>query len=167
MLVVVLIAVLASLSIPAFRSTLSGRQVRQAASLVASALSKTRVAAIRQGKPQQFCFEPGGTEFWVQEYDPLGSGGSAGSTSTVTNKNLAGGPTTALPENIVFDDGSLSGLAPLSNGLMTVTFFPDGTSQDSTVVVMNDSGRMVPVTVRGLTGVSELGELQASTVALQ
>ncbi len=74
----------------------------------------------------------------------------------------------------------LSGLAPTNNGFGSSTapaeaswgtpiyFFPDGTSSSALLVLRNDRQQAIAVTLRGLTGTSRLGRVQAeNTILLQ
>lgn len=179
LLVTILIAVLMATAVPTFRGTLAGQQLRQAASLVSSGLANARVTAIRTGTAQQFCFEPDGNVYWVQPFDPSAAVDSSGSLPTAGGASSGSGSSgqRQLASGITFSSGlGTSGAAATGSGAAsgssggatssaqeTVTFFPDGTSHDATVVLVNGRGRAVSVRVRGLTGLSRVGDLEKVT----
>jgi hypothetical protein len=49
----------------------------------------------------------------------------------------------------------LSGTGEAGNGLLQVLFYPDGTSQDASIVMQNQIGGIVEIQLRGLTGLSK------------
>ncbi|MFO0914683.1 MAG: prepilin-type N-terminal cleavage/methylation domain-containing protein [Pirellulales bacterium] len=175
LLVTILVAVLMATAVPTFRGTLAGQQLRQAASLVSSGLANARVTAIRTGTAQQFCYEPDGNVYWVQPFDPAAAVASSGSQPTAGGASSGSGSSgqRQLASGITFSSGlGTSGAAAAGSGSSggatssaqeTVTFFPDGTSHDATVVLVNGRGRAVSVRVRGLTGLSRVGDLEKVT----
>lgn len=48
-----------------------------------------------------------------------------------------------------------------SGGLQQVLFYPDGTSQDASIIVQNEIGGIVEIQLRGLTGLSKCVRLKA------
>jgi prepilin-type N-terminal cleavage/methylation domain-containing protein len=177
LLVTVILAILMAMAVPTFRGTLAGQQLRQAGSLVAGGLSKARVTAIRSGTPQQFCYQADGSAYWVQPFDSTsattGTPGAAGTAAAPAPMASVSGE---LPQGITFTSGigvvaggaasaaptaATNGNRSVGSVQETVTFFPDGSSHDVTLMLSNGRGRAVTVHVRGLTGLTQLGDLQA------
>jgi hypothetical protein len=48
-----------------------------------------------------------------------------------------------------------------------ILFYPDGTATSARLVLKNEHGRSIELTLRGLTGVVSIGTVQSSEEALQ
>jgi len=172
MLVLVVLVTMAGLAWPSLSRLYADRRLQEAAELVRVKLTAARVHALDSGVTYQFRFEPGGRRFLVvaDEDDSeliaaVDRGGQtegqravlwvaaaqldegfafdtrgvvvAGTQHSLAQR-LAG-----LPEAVEFRDAQWS--APLY-------FYPDGTSSDSELRVLDEYGQQIVIYLRGLTG---------------
>ena len=95
---------------------------------------------------------------------PSASGGSSSSSSGSCGYQLNDGfvfvkgdrtadARSALTESQLPSDSSSSDAAP------PVLFYPDGTASEAVVTISDKTGRSIPVSLRGLTGVARMGEV--------
>jgi hypothetical protein len=82
----------------------------------------------------------------------------------------------SLPSGVIFASGEVSASSQVLATLGTanggtwsspVLFHPDGTSSDATVVLSNESGQTIRVTLRGLTGGSNVGDVSSEPLTVQ
>jgi prepilin-type N-terminal cleavage/methylation domain-containing protein len=131
------------------------QQLASAAQDVRSQLTAARAQAIESGAILQFVYEPGGRAYSVLPLEQV--------SEAATQQPTIDGD---LPERIRFEfpgaDTTLNAsTAPTSDGLTIVVdnnsaaapilFAPDGTASDSAFDILDDEGRFVRVSVRGLT----------------
>jgi Tfp pilus assembly protein FimT len=208
LLVLVLLVIAGSLTIPAITGAFSSVRLRRAGDAVMARWAEARAQAIETGMPYQFRFTPDSGTYRLEPWSAAGGdqpvspnssiatsatqlSGSAATTAPVpatsqseansdkpdtpaTHQSLDQTPTieAQLPDTILFQGGqaavddALSGerrvdtlQSPNSTWSSPVLFFPDGSASQATVVLTNDVGQFLRVTLRGLTGVA-----RASTV---
>ncbi len=115
------------------------------------------------------------------------------SSTTLENENQSTANATTegfrverLPFDVTFiDAGSLGGNASLgamaasttsvtpqissasgqSSGIAMLSFYPDGTTSTSTVWLANEDEEVIPVWLRGLTGIATVGEIVVNTTS--
>ncbi len=184
-LVIALVIILFALAVPSLKGVLNTQRLKKSADLVRAHLNRARVEAMRSGQIQGFHFQMGGTKYvtvpWYtaddtnMDAEAEATGFGANSTSSAPVGMVD--PRT-LPEGITFvimadvtDQRSetlteqvpltltldRSGEAPWSP---PVLFYPDGTASDARVIMRNNRYWTVAVELRGLTGISNVGELQ-------
>lgn len=66
LIVLLILASVMGLSLPALRGSLDKSRLTAAAKDVQAALARTRSLAIREASPVQFCFQPGGRRYWIE-----------------------------------------------------------------------------------------------------
>jgi len=155
-LVLALIMLVLAAAIPMTRAVLEDERLRNAADRVQAAWVTARVEAMASGDHVIFRYEPGTGLFEL-----------AG-TERVTS--LDGKPS-ELPEGITFATSTkaadaregveegLSGGAAASVNEPEIWFYPDGTSSDvRELLLRNESGTQIRLTLRGLTGVPRIDE---------
>jgi Tfp pilus assembly protein FimT len=188
LLVLCLLVILASLAWPVLERPLANQRLRQAADVVRTEWTRARVEAMSSGRTMAFTHRLAsdayrvedlqGAEYVAETVDE-GSGETCRSTSY------------ALPEGCQFvagesrqDDRAAMAFgedAPVARATAKadadtgadggagatawsdpILFYPDGTTSDATVVLGNEYGRRIELSLRGLTGVAAVGELYDS-----
>jgi prepilin-type N-terminal cleavage/methylation domain-containing protein len=164
-LVLVLLVVIASLTMPIFEGGFASVRLKRSTDQVLAAWSEARAQAIDSGQVFQFRFQPETgyyrTERWYAE-DVL----PAVETTTEIPENVA------LPEQIVFVEGDVEEFDPLAGEVVTpmgqggtdgwsspILFFPDGSTSTASVLLRNDRKVFQRATLRALTGVGRVSEL--------
>jgi prepilin-type N-terminal cleavage/methylation domain-containing protein len=186
LLVLVLLAMMAALAWPAIERPWSKHRLRAAADRVRTEWCLARIEAIRSGKAYVFQYTLGGRSFrtqrrpegpddepWAWERSetakPAAAGLAAPEASAVRST------TKILPEHVVFGAMTINResaaatagvepplVAPAGGGWSdAVCFYPDGTTSNVRLVLLNDRGSRVELTLRGLTGTVIVGEVQS------
>jgi prepilin-type N-terminal cleavage/methylation domain-containing protein len=165
MLVLVLLVVIASLTMPIFEGGFASVRLKRSTDQVLAAWSEARAQAIDSGQVFQFRFQPETgyyrTERWYAE-DVL----PAIEPTTEIPENVA------LPDQIVFVEGDVEEFDPLTGEVVTlmaqggsdgwsspILFFPDGSTSTASVLLRNDRKVFQRATLRALTGVGRVSEL--------
>ena len=161
LLVVAVIAVLAAVAVPLWNVMLQSEKVSRGADILRAELGATRVLSIREGEEYVFCYVPESGQFWSE---PLSA-----STSLVSplmgeepSDKLSLPPANYLPEGVFFSIDSQVGETIRSqnteeeSGSSTqarrIIFYPDGSSQSAGIVIRNEYGDGIQVSLRGITG---------------
>ena len=161
LLVLAVFVVIAGMAAPAVSGLFSGQQLRSAADLVRARFYDARVQAIKTGEVYGFFYMPGGSEYWVA---PISTGfSSIVSASSLPVKQ------DQLDHQIVFAAGETmqdsrstfesEQIDPQFSTWRPVLFYPDGTTQDATIVLQSVNGTEIQVRLRGLTGVASKSRL--------
>ena len=183
LLVLGLIAAMVGIAWPALRGPLGGARLREAAKQVRVEMSRTRLSAMEADAvfELQYALETG--QFRVRRMLDLNPAeneecATADYASSDESTNGDEGPAVgwtefALPAGVVFSDPLLVGQTEEAEaGAATVTagasdamswsapivFFPDGTTSTTELVLRNERGDEVVVSLRGLTGVSQVAD---------
>lgn len=184
MLVLAVLAVFASLTVPSVVRMYRARRLSEAAEHVRALAASARVRAIETGLIYQFCTETNGTHFVVAPFEPdhlnsgnVGQNGQPMSLASRASGNLPKGYTlTASFPGIVttagvtpaghkIASGSLDGLpnaGELSNLNWSnpVLFNPDGAANSDTEITVTDSwSQEIRIRVRAFTGSVTMGRL--------
>lgn len=170
LLVVALLAVIASLAAPPLGRAFSSVKLRRVGDEVLAAWTEARNTAIQSGQIHRFQFEPGTARYHIAVWMTPESAGEIPEPDSTNTKSLAGEKDTTNPE-IVFETGQLideqnatkaagepaevvslkaSGGEAWSRPLL---FFPDGTTSDATVTIKDKYEKYLRLHLRGLTGV--------------
>jgi hypothetical protein len=145
---------------------------------VREAFAKGRLTAMQTGKTQVFRFEPKGSRFQLIELDALALPES--SSLPPENQEEAHSPSdmlrlklNRLPDKVVFAAGDVSASNQVAAMLGStqdnvwsppVLFNPDGTTSDASVLLENDRGQTIRVTLRGMTGIASASEVGREAV---
>ncbi|MCA9102784.1 MAG: prepilin-type N-terminal cleavage/methylation domain-containing protein [Pirellulales bacterium] len=168
MLVLAILLVMASLAWPRVEGVYERHRLRKAAEDVRVHLTGSRLRALEEGTVYQFRFQPDGRSydvaplatgatavlsgtlpesmhFAVDDAQTAGTSGTAGMTSAASITSLADGGALA--------NTGLTSYAGLtaSSATVPILFLPDGTADDTSLYVVDDLGRRLRVSVRGLT----------------
>ncbi|MGY8766894.1 MAG: hypothetical protein ACKVH8_00515 [Pirellulales bacterium] len=175
MMVLVLIIVLMSISLPAIVGPLKARRVSNAADLLRSEFGKTRVEAMESGRIRMFRFQRETGNFSVQpwmtgadtlESDLLGVSNELGDNSIVYESSETQTRTDTLPEGVKFfadqvtldmrayDLDEQAGGIETSDWSQPILFYPDGTTSDAKIFIQGETGFTMSISLRGLTGIA-------------
>jgi prepilin-type N-terminal cleavage/methylation domain-containing protein len=179
LLVLALLVVVTALAWPMLQRPFANRRLYAAADLVRAGWCNARSGAIRSGHTYAFRYLPEGDRFCVQPEDDSGAGGM----SDASGSGVDGTPMPSddeysqpvertLPDGVKFVAGDTSTDAMADAGAdmppdgdaswsEPILFYPDGTTSDAHLMLGNESGSAMEVTLRGLTGAVTTGEVVA------
>ncbi|HEX5470291.1 MAG TPA: hypothetical protein VFW73_00300 [Lacipirellulaceae bacterium] len=177
-LVLALILVLGSLAIPMLSGSFKRQALTSGADLLRAGCSRARLQAIKSGQMYVMRVQPKGSVFQILTLDQL---------ALPENQELPADDPDAehsaydmlrlsqnrLPDGVIFGDLKVS-----DSNLLTATigsteggpwsspilFRPDGTTSDASVLLVNEPGQTIRVTLRGLTGSSDVGDVGREAV---
>ena len=175
LLVVAIVALIASLAMPNLLRTFVAHTLDKSADIVRSEMGRARVKAIRSGKIHAFVYNLGQSQMAVRQFDELVLAGtidhfvSTGSSDRRSSDLDYSGEN--LPRGIRFAAGMAvadarsafaAEEAGSATGKMTpILFYPDGSSQDAQIVLVNEAGDAVQIILRGLTGSARVARLDS------
>jgi type II secretory pathway pseudopilin PulG len=185
MLVVALIIIMFALVLPSLKGALSTQRLRKSADLLRAHLHRARIKAMRSGQIHGFHFQMGGTKYVTVPWhtadgttDEAADGPAGFGTNATSSVPVGAVDPQTLPEGITFvimaeiaDERSeaLTEQMPLTlpvdrNGEAPwsppILFYPDGTASDARVIMRDQRYWTVDVELRGLTGISKVGQLK-------
>ena len=184
LLVLAVIAVFASMTLPSVMRMFGQQKLSSSAETVREAIALARFRAIDSGLIYQFCCEVNGANFVVVPFEPDHAVSQTGSQTAgvVLAKRHAG----ILPKGITFRSehsgsagSSLNGLGPIKlspqsldgipnagnlaglNWAMPILFKPDGSaSLDTELTVSDTHSQQIRLQVRAFTGAVSMERLQ-------
>ena len=182
LLVLVLIAIVAALAIPTLSGSLTTWQLRSAGDTVQTRWTQTRTQAIRTGQTHVFRFLPRSDRFVIGPWTigtplptagligPEASDGTTGRAREANKSERSLDPSREpfrLAEGVVFlgTDSADSDLL-LTESIQDawsapILFYPDGTTSSAVVYLANREGQALEVSLRGLTGTCQVGDVLA------
>lgn len=178
LLVLTLLVIISAIAIPTLQGSFSRASLYSGGDLLRGAWAKARLAAMQSGQTQAFRYELNGSRFQIAAMgaigmpennelapvDPEETPDESGRVSLSQNK---------LPNGVIFSGGDVSssnqilamlpdvGEGPWSPPIM---FYPDGTTSDASLLLSNDRQAVVRVTLRGLTGVASIVDVETEEV---
>ncbi len=184
LLAVALLAMLAGITVPAALRMYADSRLSEVAEQVRLQVAGTRVRAIESGLVYQFRYEPDGRSYCSVPYEREFEGSNPNATGTGATTGvgrftrfageLAEGFQFAAvgdPENAI--GGQLSeevfGDLPNADKLSGVDWSPpilfvaDGSAIDAAFEIVDSRGKLMLLTVRGLTGAAALGRMTERT----
>ena len=171
LLVLAIMVIVASMTLPALRGPMENQRLRKAGDVIRAEWAKARVSAMKTGRIHVFQYQTDGTGFGVEPWyaadddqtstnDSSGKGGNATALRITQplpdNISFAGGDTTSDSRSLHLENnmGGASGKAA-----RPILFYPDGTSSTARVVLANRRQAFVVVSLRGLTGIAQVSDL--------
>ncbi|HUY32904.1 MAG TPA: prepilin-type N-terminal cleavage/methylation domain-containing protein [Pirellulales bacterium] len=185
LLVLALLAIMASFSWPALRGSMGGQNLRGAADQVRTRWLRARTKAINSGETISFRYQPDTGRFRIetrtqQQLLLAAFSGSSGGAAPPTDARQTAASTPAdppvedeLPESVSFAGGEVTvdsratrlaaedRVRSPAGGSWSeaVLFYPDGTATAARVVLVGERGRAIAVEVRSLTGNVRVGPI--------
>ncbi len=166
-----MLVAMAALAWPSVLQMIQQARLDRAAENVRRELEEARLRSLETSIPHQVRFEPQGGRLVVLPDDPAVLANTAFGTDASNSELLLRFSALTLPEGLAFQaaetaSDTLTETLPVEwfNGLedadelagtawsSPVVFYPDGTAIESAFDIVDESGRSVRVTVRGLTG---------------
>lgn len=165
MLVLCLLVILSAVAWPALERPLANQRLREAADAVRIQWTRARIDAMSSGRTFLFSFIPETGKYRIESRE------GAEYVAEQTSAEAAAPKEHTLPEGCKF----LVGLTPRDDRAATfltrdsstdansavseaILFYPDGTTSDAAVTLENEHGRRIDLTLRGLTGVTTVGD---------
>lgn len=163
-IVVALMVTIGAMVVPAMIDFFGSQKLSKAADKVRTEMGRARVSAIRTGDIYAFYFTPEMTSYTVarfndafnernQPQEKLGQD-ERGSDFNFDEERLPRGITFAAadsPEDARVAQAMADNEVRLST-MRPILFYPDGTSQNATIILQNDQQELYKITLRGLTG---------------
>ena len=176
LLVLVLLTLIAATAWPSLERSFADQRLRDAADLVRAEWSSSRAKAMHSGVAQQFHYMPEEQTYWVEaSEDVLGSSNE----SLSMGANEPGSNHLTLPDKIYFHEGVVQEKCSPSSSAdqlsqtteadplaiedgepdAPIVFYPDGTCTPARLVLKNEYDKGITLTIRSLTGMSDVGEI--------
>lgn len=173
LLVLAVVIVVTSLATTSINRMFQRSALDRGADEVRAAMGKARVKAIKEGDVYAVFVAQGSNWFDIgpfansrnqiaranRDQNMLSVQGNSG-----FNENILPGGVTFVATEVLSDSRGaevLSGTESAGGGLQQVLFYPDGTSQNASIVLRNDLGGIVEIQLRGLTGISKSVRLKS------
>ena len=173
LLVLTVIVAMGALAWPAFTRGFETTKLKAVAERVMAACGRARVQAMTTGQTQVFRFQPNSGTYGIEALPDdsssldaaTSSGGAAAATGSITYQ-LPDGFTFSGGDRVPDERSSVAESAITSTNFDTsappVMFYSDGTASEAQVIVANQNGRAITVSVRSLTGTAHMGEITAT-----
>ncbi len=179
LLVLVLLTLIAATAWPSLERSFANQRLHDAADLVRAEWSTARAKAMRSGVAQQFHYTPEEQIYWVEASED-GPGSSNESLSMDVNQQAeAGSNHLTLPDKIYFHEGVVQEQCSPSSSAdqlsqttdvdplaiedgdpdAPIVFYPDGSCTPARLVLRNEYDKGITLTIRGLTGMSDVGDI--------
>jgi prepilin-type N-terminal cleavage/methylation domain-containing protein len=173
-LVLAILVVIGAIAIPTLQGSFTRASLHSSGDLLRGAFAKARLSAMQSGDTHAFRYELYGSRFQIA---PLGAMALPENNQLVPvaeedapeDKVLVSLTDNRLPNGIVFAGGNVSS----SNQIMAlqpdsgegpwsppILFRPDGTTSDASLLLSTDKQVMIRVTLRGLTGVASIVDVE-------
>jgi len=179
LIVVALLAVVLTFSLPSLRRLSARSELRTAARQLRVTLLEARLAAIDSGSPAYFRYQPGGGQFEVGRRSSVSSlSHRAGQDPDVTEPDqfdvstAAGAGATepqSLPRGVRFAEPLTNRQVPQSADLgevpgnaswsAPIVFYANGRTRNARIALMNEFYR-IQLDVRGLTGTVQISQVE-------
>ena len=179
LLVLAIMVIVASMTLPALRGPMENQRLRKAGDLIRAEWAKARVRAMKTGRIHVFRYQTDGESYGVEPWYAADddqtstndsnrqSGGVAALQETLPlpdNISFAGGDTTSDSRSLHIEQnmGGAGGAAA-----RPILFYPDGTSSTARVLLTNRRQTFVMVNLRGLTGIAQVSDLLSASEVQQ
>ena len=168
MLTLSILVILASLTMPLLQKPIANQRLRDSANLVRAKWVAARVKATDSGDVYLFRYVAAENRFAIEcRYDPDTSTDSQPAAELHAREQT-------LPEGVTFVGGQTAPdtrasmiVSPVAGGSQPILFYPNGTTSTARLVLRNEYGRTIELSLRGLTGVVTVGETTTAEEGLQ
>ena len=174
-----LLVVIGAVSAPLLGGSFSRAGLRSGGDVLRGALARTRLAAMESGQTYVFRYEPNGSRYQILTLSEVGlPEGNVIAPDTGGERDVSDRlrlSENRLPEGIVFATGNVSASSQLMATLGStgegpwsapILFQPDGTTSDASILLTNGQQQTIRVTLRGLTGISNISDVGNEAVPL-
>jgi type II secretory pathway pseudopilin PulG len=177
-LVLSLLVVIAAVTAPFLGGAFSRAHLNSASDVLRDGWSRARLAAMQSGEMHVFRFEPNGARYQIVPLDQLAlpeTNALAPDDPDAEHSphDMLRLPQARLPDNVIFAAGDIAASSHVAALLGAPTdetwsapimFNPDGTTSDATVLLQNDRGETIRVTLRGMTGIASASDVGMEAV---
>jgi prepilin-type N-terminal cleavage/methylation domain-containing protein len=153
MIVAGLIAIFMSIGLPSFFQAMKKNAIRQAVSDVMDACKEARASAILHSTPAEVVFSARDGSISVR----MGAGSSVGAGAHVNDSGAGGSSfSKGLSDDIAFELLDINFVNHMQAEEAHVHFFPNGTSDEFTVVLRSLQGEFRKISLNPITGRAEM-----------
>jgi type II secretion system protein H len=152
MVVVAIMAIVIATSIPFIRSGLRKEALNQAIRDVEEVCYNARRSAILQGKMAEVIFHPKDRTFQVSGASAPASSAEASSPDASTALPANSGQSGRIPDSLMVDMLDVNLAEYKDSDEARVRFYPNGTSDELTVILHNEKGEYFKIALEATTG---------------
>jgi hypothetical protein len=176
-LVLALLVVIGAVSAPLLEGSFARAGLQSGGDLLRGAWARARLAAMESGATYVFRYEPNGGRFQIVTLNDIGMPeGNMIAADTGAERDVSDIlrlSENRLPEGVVFAAGDVSASSQVLATLGStgegpwsapILFHADGTTSDASILLRNAEQQTLRVTLRGLTGISNTGEVGSEAV---
>jgi len=183
MLVLGVIVALGAMAAPSLSRTWERQRLKAAAEQLRSVCSRAHVAAMRTGQIQVLRFELGGSQYMVTPWSAGDESINGSAKTSLAYGDFQQAPVAEplkeqhLPDDITFLDATaefdtrsqlileqeMSMPTAGPQWSQPILFYPDGSSSQAEMTVVDKRQTAIPVTLKRLTGMSTIGEMTTAT----
>ncbi|HEY4233535.1 MAG TPA: hypothetical protein VGM76_08915 [Lacipirellulaceae bacterium] len=179
LLVLALLVVVGAVTAPIMAGSVDRARLVHGGDLLRAAWSKARLSAMQAGDTYAFRFEPKGSRYQIALVSAVSANGATdvnslpaepASGAKYSESDILRLSRDQLPEGVIFDSAQLESDAQqatstpsTSDWSAPILFYADGTTADAVLLLANSRGLQLRVTLRGLTGISSVGEVAKGT----
>jgi prepilin-type N-terminal cleavage/methylation domain-containing protein len=134
MLVFLLIGIMVSVAIPRWREVYSETSIHESSKMIAALVHFARERSVLEHRNYRLVLDRRGNTYWLEKQTKFAQSGAEtyGVVKDILTKRFQ------LPEHFYFAELTLNGQKAQSSSF--VTFYPDGTSDESQITLANESG---------------------------
>jgi type II secretory pathway pseudopilin PulG len=187
MLVLTLLVAIAAMAWPALLGPLASQRLRTAADQVRAAWVSARADAIDSGEIRVFRYQPDSGTYLVVPWEGLDPASESGTSAVAPAATAPASGDSAngfgpggqhLPDGVSFAavrqtvdaraDQAAAAVGESADGggqAPPVLFYPDGSTSTVELDLVNDDGRRVTISMRGLTGIVSVSPLSSAEEA--
>jgi prepilin-type N-terminal cleavage/methylation domain-containing protein len=179
LLVLALLVVVGAVTAPIMAGSVDRARLTHSGDLLRAAWSKARLSAMQAGESYAFRFEPKGSRYQIARVSAISAAGATDVNSLPAEPTSGEEYSDAdilrlsrdrLPEGVIFDSAQLesdaqqgASMPSTSDWSAPILFYADGTTADAVLLLANSHGLALRVTLRGLTGISSVGQVAKGT----
>jgi len=177
-LVLALLVVIGAVSAPLLEGSFSRAGLNSGSDILRGAWARARLGAMESGQTCVFRYEANGGRFQIITLGEIGlPEGEALAPDTGDDHDASDRlrlSENRLPDGVRFAAGDVSASSQVMATLGTtaagawsapILFHPDGTTSDASILLANSEQQTIRVTLRGLTGISNTGEVSREALA--
>lgn len=163
MVVVAIIGIVMTMAVPSLYRQIHPESMQKAVDDIQEACTQARARAILEGVPTELVIRPGDRQIQVmtvsaRSSEPESPGGGSGSESGFGRESMGGGASVFsahLSDRIVIDLLDVNFLEFKDEEEARVRFYPNGTSDEFTIVMRSDKNEWRKISLEPVTGLSD------------
>ena len=158
MIVVAIIGIVMTMAIPTLYRQLHPESMQKAVSDLMEACSHARARAILEGVPTELAIRPGDRQIQVSLAGGASRDSEGGEAGSVSATPVAGASvfSASLSDHIVIEMLDVNFFEMKNEEEARVRFYPNGTSDDFTIILRSDKNEWRKITLEVVTGLAEV-----------